>query len=163
MPDLYQGSELWDLSLVDPDNRRPVDFDHRGRLLAGSSEADPAAARAAEDGLGRSKLLVVWRAPAGPAAPTPPASAIRVPTSRSWRPAPPATTWVGFVRGGRVITVAPRLPIGLERMGGWGRHHDPAADGLFHNRLGEGPRAWSRQVGLADLLGAFPVALLVAE
>ena len=26
MPDLYQGSELWDLSLVDPDNRRPVDY-----------------------------------------------------------------------------------------------------------------------------------------
>ena len=32
--DIYQGSELWDLSLVDPDNRRPVDFDLRRRLLA---------------------------------------------------------------------------------------------------------------------------------
>ena len=31
--DFYQGSELWDLSLVDPDNRRPVDFDHRIALL----------------------------------------------------------------------------------------------------------------------------------
>ena len=29
IPDFYQGSELWDLSLVDPDNRRPVDFAHR--------------------------------------------------------------------------------------------------------------------------------------
>ena len=27
VPDLYQGGELWDLSLVDPDNRRPVDYD----------------------------------------------------------------------------------------------------------------------------------------
>ena len=33
VPDLYQGSELWDLSLVDPDNRRPVDFSLRRRLL----------------------------------------------------------------------------------------------------------------------------------
>lgn len=34
MPDLYQGNELWDFSLVDPDNRRPVDFDKRRSLLA---------------------------------------------------------------------------------------------------------------------------------
>jgi (1->4)-alpha-D-glucan 1-alpha-D-glucosylmutase len=33
VPDFYQGTELWDLSLVDPDNRRPVDFAHRRRLL----------------------------------------------------------------------------------------------------------------------------------
>src|SRR5258706_9001336 len=33
MPDLYQGGELWDLSLVDPDNRRPVDYGVRKRLL----------------------------------------------------------------------------------------------------------------------------------
>ncbi len=33
VPDFYQGTELWDLSLVDPDNRRPVDFDLRSELL----------------------------------------------------------------------------------------------------------------------------------
>ena len=33
VPDLYQGCELWDLRLVDPDNRRPVDFDRRMKLL----------------------------------------------------------------------------------------------------------------------------------
>jgi (1->4)-alpha-D-glucan 1-alpha-D-glucosylmutase len=33
VPDFYQGTELWDLSLVDPDNRRPVDFELRARLL----------------------------------------------------------------------------------------------------------------------------------
>src|SRR6185436_4946166 len=32
-PDFYQGSELWDFSLADPDNRRPVDFDERMRML----------------------------------------------------------------------------------------------------------------------------------
>jgi (1->4)-alpha-D-glucan 1-alpha-D-glucosylmutase len=34
IPDFYQGTELWDLSLVDPDNRRPVDHSLRRRLLA---------------------------------------------------------------------------------------------------------------------------------
>jgi len=33
VPDTYQGSELWDLTLVDPDNRRPVDYDERRRFL----------------------------------------------------------------------------------------------------------------------------------
>jgi (1->4)-alpha-D-glucan 1-alpha-D-glucosylmutase len=33
VPDFYQGSELWDLSLVDPDNRRPVDYELRARYL----------------------------------------------------------------------------------------------------------------------------------
>jgi (1->4)-alpha-D-glucan 1-alpha-D-glucosylmutase len=34
VPDIYQGAELWDLNLVDPDNRRPVDWEHRRALLA---------------------------------------------------------------------------------------------------------------------------------
>jgi (1->4)-alpha-D-glucan 1-alpha-D-glucosylmutase len=36
VPDFYQGTELWDLSLVDPDNRRPVDFSKRRELMAPS-------------------------------------------------------------------------------------------------------------------------------
>ncbi|MEE2034395.1 malto-oligosyltrehalose synthase [Rhodococcus chondri] len=39
VPDVYQGTELWDDSLVDPDNRRPVDFDERRRLLADPESA----------------------------------------------------------------------------------------------------------------------------
>src|SRR5204862_8362750 len=35
VPDFYQGTELWDLNLVDPDNRRPVDYEKRRQLLAG--------------------------------------------------------------------------------------------------------------------------------
>jgi 4-alpha-glucanotransferase len=38
VPDIYQGTELWDLSLVDPDNRRPVDFDKRTLLLEAMAE-----------------------------------------------------------------------------------------------------------------------------
>jgi (1->4)-alpha-D-glucan 1-alpha-D-glucosylmutase len=39
IPDIYHGDELWNFSLVDPDNRRPVDFDRRDRLLADLSAA----------------------------------------------------------------------------------------------------------------------------
>ena len=35
VPDIYQGAELWEQSMVDPDNRRPVDFQHRADLLEG--------------------------------------------------------------------------------------------------------------------------------
>jgi (1->4)-alpha-D-glucan 1-alpha-D-glucosylmutase len=40
VPDIYQGGELWDLSLVDPDNRRAVDFDARSRLLDSHASRD---------------------------------------------------------------------------------------------------------------------------
>ena len=40
VPDFYQGTELWDFSLVDPDNRRPVDFAARARLLETLEEPD---------------------------------------------------------------------------------------------------------------------------
>src|SRR5207249_2951947 len=40
VPDIYQGCEVWDLSLVDPDNRRPVDFDARRRLMRETESLD---------------------------------------------------------------------------------------------------------------------------
>ncbi len=46
VPDFYQGCEIWDFSLVDPDNRRPVDYAHRQRLLASLPAASPASASA---------------------------------------------------------------------------------------------------------------------
>ena len=57
VPDVYQGTELWDLSLVDPDNRRPVDYDLRRRLLA---ELDGGTVPEVDD-TGAAKLLVVSR------------------------------------------------------------------------------------------------------
>jgi (1->4)-alpha-D-glucan 1-alpha-D-glucosylmutase len=61
VPDFYQGSELWDLSLVDPDNRRPVDFDVRASVL--SSLSDPADWRALSGAWpdGRIKLALTSR------------------------------------------------------------------------------------------------------
>ncbi len=56
VPDTYQGCEVVDLSLVDPDNRRPVDYDARARLLGALDEGAPA------EGLDAEKLLVTSRA-----------------------------------------------------------------------------------------------------
>jgi len=41
VPDIYQGNEIWDFSLVDPDNRRPVDYAHRRKLLDSLIETGP--------------------------------------------------------------------------------------------------------------------------
>lgn len=71
VPDFYQGNEIFDLSLVDPDNRRPVDYARRRVLLeelqalaAGPAETLPAGVRAFFDAPndGRAKLWLVWRA-----------------------------------------------------------------------------------------------------
>ncbi len=60
MPDLYQGNEIWDYSLVDPDNRRPVDYAMRRSLLDSLKECDPRKLLAhPEDG--RIKLFVTTR------------------------------------------------------------------------------------------------------
>ena len=71
VPDIYQGTELIDLSLVDPDNRRPVDYAHRAAVLDTlqplADGAEPGAAQAALSGLaaspcdGRLKLWLAWR------------------------------------------------------------------------------------------------------
>ena len=58
VPDVYQGTELWDLSLVDPDNRRPVDYALRRKLLAALDGGEVPAV----DETGAAKLLVVSRA-----------------------------------------------------------------------------------------------------
>jgi len=66
VPDIYQGTEFWDLSLVDPDNRRSVDFETRARVLDQLTQSEPSAALVRElleswqDG--RIKLHVTHRA-----------------------------------------------------------------------------------------------------
>jgi len=70
VPDLYQGTELWDFSLVDPDNRRPVDYDRRRQLLQALQEqvgtAGPDLTGTARELLearedGRIKLYTIYR------------------------------------------------------------------------------------------------------
>ena len=68
VPDFYQGAELWDLSLVDPDNRRPVDFEKRRAMLAGIRERDDADIGLLVQDLlatiedGKIKLFLIYRA-----------------------------------------------------------------------------------------------------
>jgi (1->4)-alpha-D-glucan 1-alpha-D-glucosylmutase len=71
VPDIYQGQELWDFSLVDPDNRRPVDFELRRKMLGElrrEVERGPAAQRRLARRLAlnpsgpRLKLFVTWQA-----------------------------------------------------------------------------------------------------
>jgi len=68
VPDFYQGTELWDMNLVDPDNRRPVDFEKRRAMLAGIREEEGSNIdRLIQDLLstredGRIKLFLIYRA-----------------------------------------------------------------------------------------------------
>lgn len=65
--DFYQGSELWDFRLVDPDNRGPIDFLQRSAMLQGVIDADSASAKLALQDLldhwqdGRIKLYLIWK------------------------------------------------------------------------------------------------------
>jgi (1->4)-alpha-D-glucan 1-alpha-D-glucosylmutase len=66
VPDTYQGTELWDFSLVDPDNRRPVDYERRRAMLAALNARGPASPALARELLeskedGRIKLFVTSR------------------------------------------------------------------------------------------------------
>jgi (1->4)-alpha-D-glucan 1-alpha-D-glucosylmutase len=143
VPDVYQGSELWETSLVDPDNRRPVDFAHRAAVLAGEADDDAV-----------TKLHVTC-------------SALTLRRDRpelflSYAPVaatgPAAEHVLAFDRGG-ALAVVTRLPVGLGAAGGW---RDTALDlppGTWHDVL-TGTRTDGR---LSDLLSVHPVALLVQE
>lgn len=157
VPDVYQGTELWDHSLVDPDNRRPVDFAARSAML-GRLDADVSRGILPPiDDSGLAKMLVTSRT-------------LRLRRDNPelfyrYRPggvAGEASDHVVAMDRGGVLAVASRLPVGLERRGGWGdtvllRRELPATDAITGRRFGRGP------IRLADLLDTYPVALLVDE
>jgi (1->4)-alpha-D-glucan 1-alpha-D-glucosylmutase len=69
VPDFYQGSELWDFSLVDPDNRRPIDYEMRSALLneikqteAGKGQLDLSCDLTTNMENGKIKLYLTWKA-----------------------------------------------------------------------------------------------------
>jgi (1->4)-alpha-D-glucan 1-alpha-D-glucosylmutase len=61
VPDIYQGNEVWDFSLVDPDNRRPVDYRSRRALLVELQQGTALRATTAQLADGRCKLLLTWK------------------------------------------------------------------------------------------------------
>jgi (1->4)-alpha-D-glucan 1-alpha-D-glucosylmutase len=154
IPDLYQGNEIWDYSLVDPDNRRPVDYVRRAEVLR-QLPSNPPAVRLGDDDIGVWKLWVGSRLlrhrrdhPHGY-------------QSTRYEPlrvrGPQAQHAVAFTRGDLAVVV-PRLVVGLDD--DWrGTTVDLGSPGWTNLMTGEpvegGP------VALSDLLAACPVAVLV--
>jgi (1->4)-alpha-D-glucan 1-alpha-D-glucosylmutase len=157
VPDLYQGGELWDLSLVDPDNRRPVDYAKRAALLKemGTMSVQQVMERV-NDGL--PKLWVVHRSlqlrkehPEWFGA-----DAEYVPVMAD---GPGTERVIAFRRGTTVMTVVPRWMHGAES---WGETVIEIPRGRWRNKMtGELVDGGRRRV--ESLLEAFPVALLVKE
>ncbi|TMD12684.1 MAG: malto-oligosyltrehalose synthase [Chloroflexi bacterium] len=158
VPDVYQGTELWSLALVDPDNRRPVDFEERRRLLAVLETLSPEAimARAGE---GLPKLLVVARA-LGLRRQRPASFGRAGGYEPLWADGDDAGSVVAFARGDDVITVVPRLNLGLR--GGFRGTALTLPPGEWRNVL-SGEAGWAGRVRLQDLLARFPVALLARD
>ena len=152
VPDVYQGSELSETSLVDPDNRRPVDFD---RLHAALSGLDHPGDELPAGGTPSAKLWVTRQALHARRDHPEWFGAYRPLTAQ-----PVDAHLVAFDRGG-AITVATRLPVGLERRGGWGGASLSLPEGTYRDAL-TGSRHEGR-VPIAALLARYPVALLLPE
>jgi (1->4)-alpha-D-glucan 1-alpha-D-glucosylmutase len=158
VPDLYQGTELWDLSLVDPDNRRPVDFQVRCRWLqeVRTMSAGQVMERM-EDGL--PKLWTIYHAlclrrthpewfGAG--------SGYRALKATGVKKA----HVIAYLRGDSVVTVVPRMVVTLA--GKWASTAIALPKGQWKNRL-TGERVEGGKVAVEGLLQEFPVALLVRD
>jgi (1->4)-alpha-D-glucan 1-alpha-D-glucosylmutase len=155
VPDIYQGTEVWDLSLVDPDNRRPVDYDVRREVLKKVQGATAAEVLESTDD-GAPKLWLTQRALD---------VRRRLPNCFEGAAYDPLTAAgeraanvVAYVRGGRVAVIVPRLVMGLRA--GWGDTTVTLPAGRWTDELG-GSTADGGPVSLAALLSGFPVALLV--
>jgi (1->4)-alpha-D-glucan 1-alpha-D-glucosylmutase len=186
VPDFYQGSELWDLNLVDPDNRRPVDWGERERLLdevltalaAGLDRAAFADELVKTKTDGRVKLFVIHQGLAFRRARR------ALFETGAYRPleirGPYAEHVCAFARvadGTAAVTVIPRLlvrrgvdavPLGAEYWADTRVELPRELGGRFTNvltgeRLATAPADEAPGLPLADILAAFPVALLERE
>ena len=158
VPDMYQGGELWDFSLVDPDNRRPVDYGLRRKLLAQIEVLDAAGVMSRMDE-GLPKLWLVNRALElrrdrrelfGPEADY---KAISAKGAK-------ADHVIAFARGKDLIAVAPRYTLLLN--GEWQQTSIDLPAGPWRNLLTE-KSVPDGVCDIAELLHDFPVALLVRE
>jgi (1->4)-alpha-D-glucan 1-alpha-D-glucosylmutase len=156
VPDVYQGTELWDLSLVDPDNRRPVDHRCRADLLQGLLSATAKdALRHLDDG--GAKLWLLSR------------------LLRDRRRSPEryaGREHVGLVASGQkarhvvashrgpLVVIVPRLLVGLA--GGWGDTTVTLPGGAWQDVLTGALRSGGPQ-RVADLVEDFPVAVLAVD
>jgi (1->4)-alpha-D-glucan 1-alpha-D-glucosylmutase len=159
VPDVYQGCELVDLSLVDPDNRRDVDFGARRARLARLDSGEKPADLDDEKLLVTSRVLRVrrdhpeWFVGVDSAY-------VALPTSTGNAIAFGRGTSGGGPAGVEAVAVATRLPVALERHGGWAEHTLALPEGSWRDILtGRGTDGGT--VPLADVLAELPVAFLV--
>jgi len=157
VPDMYQGGELWDFSLVDPDNRRPVDYQLRVKLLKELQTLD------VEQVVGRSdeglpKLWVVHKALQArgehPEWFGAQADYVSLTAEGAQR-----DRVIAFQRGEQVLTVAPRWSHEAEA---WGETAIEIPEGVWRNWL-TGERVLGGRVRVGELLEKFPVALLTHD
>ncbi len=157
VPDFYQGTELWDLSLVDPDNRRPVDFALRADFLQRCHSLTASEALANWDS-GLPKLWMTTRV-----------LALRRERAADFSRASPYQPLVAqgahlgnllaFRRGDNLIAVVPRFSMTVS--GAWGDTRLPLPRGTWKNFFTGG--LMRDGVGAEDLFGSFPVALLIRD
>lgn len=157
VPDVYQGTELLDLSLVDPDNRRPVDFAARAKMLdaIAGSPLDPERLTARPE-TGAAKLWLVRQA-----------LHLRRRRPELYREGgdylpveaagPRSDHVVAFLRGGAAMTLVPRLTVAVAN--DWQGTTVELPAGRWRNLLtGDDPQGG--EIPVAGLLRRFPVALL---
>jgi (1->4)-alpha-D-glucan 1-alpha-D-glucosylmutase len=159
VPDTYQGSELWDLRLVDPDNRGPVDYEIRRSMLA-----ELKAGLAVEEIMKRmeSGLPKMWLIH----------QALKLRRERpqwfdersSYASLPTdgvkSMHVIAFLRADSVVAIAPRWNVRLG--GGFGSTTVQVPDGNWRNQL-TGEAVNGGRVRVQSLLQRFPVALLVKD
>jgi (1->4)-alpha-D-glucan 1-alpha-D-glucosylmutase len=154
-PDFYQGTELWDFSLVDPDNRRPVDYEKRAALLRGLPSSATLLKQWPD---GRIKLFVTARSLD--------ARARNLDAFRGTYQAIDTTTpnAIAFTRGENVLTVVPRLTTQLVPsprlpLGDVWSDHSLNIGGkwrnVFTDEVIEGEK-----LTLKEVFATFPVAIL---
>ena len=178
VPDLYQGAELWDLSMVDPDNRRPVDYGQRMQMLENiKSQSDPLALiqqLLAEKETGGVKLFLTYKL-----LQTRKAHADLflhgdyLPLQFVGQHATNAIAFARRYQGQTAIAIAPRFFTQLMQPGELPLGSSVWSDTVL--KLPEGmPQIWQDAItgetvqaegtiALSDALNHFPVALLVGE
>ncbi|KAA0573749.1 malto-oligosyltrehalose synthase [Azospirillum sp. B21] len=168
VPDIYQGCELWNLSLVDPDNRLPVDYDARRRLL---EEVEDVVERGAVAG-----LLERWTDGAVKLAVTRQALAVRaekpevfsageyLPLEATGDRADHVVAYARRAGDDTVVVAVPRLVGQLGESPDWGNTAIPLPRGTrWRNRLTGAEVEGGDAVSVATLFGDLPVALLSRE
>ncbi|WKD57395.1 Maltooligosyl trehalose synthase [Corynebacterium capitovis DSM 44611] len=169
IPDIYQGEEFFNLNLVDPDNRRFVDFTNRSQTLGQYLDA-PAGAEAPSlpNEVDAVKQAVVREALA--LRREFPSVFLSGEHQAVFAQGEAEKHLIGLARGDgdargnaglSVIALATRLPLKLEQRGGWGETSVTLPEGTWTDRLTG--RTWEGTVAATDVFAALPVALLVND